>query len=331
MKNMQSGLVYKIVAILLITMLGITLMANSALFAREKAEKDKAEDQENLKIRIEEAAAKLYVAPIDATVDRIWRAIPGYNGMELDVQKTYDVMVQKRNKNTADLELYMHEVEPNVKLQDLGLQPIYKGNPAKEMVALMINTAWGSEYLDSMLTTLKEEKVKATFFLDGYWQNKEENFDLARRLVAEGHEIGNHGYNHTNMSKAGRAAAATSMNRTEQLIAAKLGVHSAFFAPPAGNFNDETIAIAADHGMKTVLWTLDTIDWQHPSSDSVVNKVDAQVAAGTLILMHPTDTTEGALRGIIRAIKAKNLKLGTVSETLSSERIYTIDPALGLD
>lgn len=79
--------------------------------------------------------------------------------------------------------------------------------------------------------------------------------------------------------------------------------------------------IAASLGLKTVLWTLDTVDWRNPSPESVVVKISSQSEPGTLILMHPTASSSKALRGMIRGIKAKGLQLGTVSETLSAERL----------
>jgi peptidoglycan/xylan/chitin deacetylase (PgdA/CDA1 family) len=70
-----------------------------------------------------------------------------------------------------------------------------------------------------------------------------------------------------------------------------------------------------------VLWTLDTVDWKHPPASSIVLKIRTRVEPGSLILMHPTDSSSEALPGMIAAIKQKGLALGTVSETLSPERI----------
>lgn len=117
---------------------------------------------DELRAQIAGKAAELNAQPVDAVVDRVWKAIPGYNGLEVDVEATY------RNallRGPADsLKLVYRQTEPKVSLSDLGAQPIYRGNPAKPMVSLMINVAWGNEYIVPMLDILDEEKVKVTFF-----------------------------------------------------------------------------------------------------------------------------------------------------------------------
>lgn len=266
---------------------------------------------------IRDKAAETKVAPVDAKVDRVWKAIPGYNGLEIDVEATYRKALGG-NLNTKIAYVY-RQVEPEIQLKDLGAHPVYRGNPAKPMVSFMINVAWGNEYIIPMLDTLDAEKVKATFFLDGSWLKK--NAELAKEIQKRGHELSNHAYSHPNMSRLSAERARLEISKTEDLLKETLGVENRWFAPPSGDFNQKTVDIASSMGLQTVLWTLDTVDWRKPSSASIVNKIGAKVEAGTLILMHPTASSSGALKGMIDSIRAKGLVLGTVSETLSSERI----------
>ncbi|MFS0869668.1 polysaccharide deacetylase family protein [Paenibacillus xylanilyticus] len=266
---------------------------------------------------IRDKAAETKIAPVNAKVDRVWKAIPGYNGMEIDVEATYRKALGG-NLNTKLSYIY-RQVEPEIQLKDLGPHPIYRGNPAKPMVSFMINVAWGNEYIIPMLDTLDAEKVKATFFLDGSWLKK--NADLAKEIQKRGHELSNHAYSHPNMSRLSAERARLEISKTEDLLKETLGVENRWFAPPSGDFNQKTVDIASSMGLQTVLWTLDTVDWRKPSSASIVDKIEAKVEAGTLILMHPTASSSGALKGMIQSIRAKGLVLGTVSETLSSERI----------
>lgn len=279
--------------------------------------------QENaaLRERIEEEAAKRRIAPIDARLDRVWKAIPGYNGLEVDVERTYRQMLSAPRE--APIRFVYREVPPKVQLADLGVHPIYRGNPEKPMVALMINVAWGNEYLEPMLKILDKEKVKATFFLDGSWLKK--NGDAARNIQSHGHEMSNHAYSHPDMSKLDRQAAYMQIAKTEKLLQSTLNVTNSWFAPPSGDYNGMTVKVAAEQGLRTVLWTLDTVDWRHPPAGSIINKIKSRVSAGTLILMHPTDSSSSALEGMIAAIKAKGLALGTVSETLSSDRVPSVE------
>ncbi|MBM7564663.1 polysaccharide deacetylase family protein [Paenibacillus sacheonensis] len=280
-----------------------------------------AQGKASLLEMIQAEAAKKRVAPVDARVDRVWKAIPGYNGLEVDVDRTYRLMLHA--PVNEPIRWMYREVAPKVGLDDLGRVPIYKGNPNKPMVALMINVAWGNEYIPFMLQTLKKENVKATFFFDGSWLKK--NTTLAKEIQAEGHELSNHAYTHPNMSQLDRNAAFNQIAKTEALLKSTLHVTNHWFAPPSGDFNQMTVDVAAEQGLKTVLWTLDTVDWKHPPAYSIIQKVRTRVEPGSLILMHPTDSSSSALKGIIAAIKGKGLLLGTVSETLSSDRASLVE------
>ncbi|UQZ37310.1 hypothetical protein C2I18_29475 [Paenibacillus sp. PK3_47] len=274
-------------------------------------------EQDELRALIESRAAKLNAAPVDAAVDRVWKAIPGYNGLEVDVEASYRNALLKGPGDS--LKLVVRQIQPKVSLKDLGAVPVYRGNPAKPMVSLMINVAWGNQYIVPMLDILDEEKVKVTFFLDGSWLSK--NRELAAEMMRRGHEMENHAYTHPNMSTLSRARATAEIEKTKLLLKESLGADNKWFAPPSGDFDQETVEIAASLGLKTVLWTLDTVDWRNPSPESVVQKISTKAEPGTLILMHPTASSSKALRGMIQGIRAKGLQLGTVSQTLSAERL----------
>ena len=241
--------------------------------------------------------------------------------LEVDVEQTYDRM--RQSPKETPIRYVYKEIPPKVGLDQLGSQPIYRANPNKPMVAIMINVAWGNEFLEPILKTLEKEHVKATFFLDGSWLKK--NPDAAKLIQSYGHEMSNHAYSHPSMSRLDRTSAYNQIAKTEALLKSTLQVNNRWFAPPSGDFNQMTVDVAAEQGLRTVLWTLDTVDWRHPPAGSVVRKIRAQVKQGSLILMHPTDSSRQALPGMIEAIKHKGLALGTVSETLSSKRVASVE------
>ncbi|XID95078.1 polysaccharide deacetylase family protein [Paenibacillaceae bacterium WGS1546] len=265
-------------------------------------------------------AAKQDQPPVNAVIDRVWKAIPGYDGRVVDVQATYlkAKLIGTSPGAGQGFPWVYRTVKPKVALTDLPLHPIYRGNPAKPMVALMINVAWGDEYLGPMLEILREADVKATFFFDGTWLSK--HMDVARTIIAQGHEASNHAYTHPAMSRLGAERQREEIGKTEALLK-QLGVRNVWFAPPSGDYNATTVKIASEFGLRTVLWTLDTVDWKNPEPASVVSKIGRNVGPGNLILMHPTAASQGALKGMIEAIRAKGYRLGTVSETLSPERL----------
>lgn len=270
--------------------------------------------------RIQRGAKPLEVPAVNAKIDRVWKAIPGYNGLEVDVDKTYRLASQ--SMKDGSIPWVFREVEPRITLDDLPPQPIYKGNPRKPMVSIMINVAWGDEFLDSILKTLDENRVHATFFLDGTWLSR--NRARAEELLKQGHELSNHAYSHPDMSRLDRAHATQEIVRTQRLLE-QLSVHNTLFAPPSGDYDAETVDIAHQLGLRTILWTMDTLDWKHPAPQSIVQKVAQRVEPGSLILMHPTSSSAAALQPMIAAIKGKGLALGTVSELISSKRIPNIE------
>ncbi|WP_124727533.1 polysaccharide deacetylase family protein [Staphylospora marina] len=278
--------------------------------------------EEELGRRIEKEAPKRYKPPVDARVDPIWKAIPGLNGLEVDVRATLEKTLKQ--KDHRKIAWVYRQVPPKVSLEDLGAEPIYRGNPEKRMTALMVNVAWGTEHIPDMLAILRRENVKATFFLDGSWLQK--NPDMARRIHAEGHEIGNHAWSHPLMSRISRGQIEREIGRTNELIAETLKVKSRWFAPPAGDFNRQVAEVSRAHGMGMVLWTVDTVDWRKSvTPDRMIRTMREKLEPGSLVLTHPTDRTVLALPGILEEGRRKGLRWGTVSEVLSPKRPEAIE------
>lgn len=277
-----------------------------------------------LKNKIGILAKELSKPPVDSRVDSVWKAIPGYNGIRIDEHTS--LLVAKQTGEVKREHLVYEEIPIKVRLEDLGAVPIYRGNPEKPVVSLMINVAWGTEHLPEMLASLEKEKVKATFFLDGSWLVK--NPDMARKILRQGHEIGNHGYSHPLMSKLSAEKVKQEIAKTEEAIHRLLGIRSALFAPPAGDYNQSTVDIAHELGLRTVLWTLDTVDWKRPAPQAIIQRIIPKVDNGMLILMHPTEPTKKALPQLIEDIKQKGLRLGTVSENFSPHRLPPVEPEL---
>ncbi|WP_066068675.1 polysaccharide deacetylase family protein [Neobacillus soli] len=267
--------------------------------------------------RIIKNASTYEIPPSEATVDRVWKAIPGYNGLKVDITASYKNM--KKKGIYDEKKLVFFQTKPKVHLQDLPPSPIYKGHPDKPMVTLIINVAWGNEYLSDMLETLKRHSVSASFFLEGNWVKK--NPELAKLIVSAGHEVGNHSYSHPDMKKLTATQAREQIQKTNEVIEAATGKKCAWFAPPSGSYRDETIRIAAQLNMKTVMWTVDTVDWRKPAPERLIERVMTKIDKGSIVLMHPTDSTAKSLDRLITLIEQKNFKIGTLSELMSEERI----------
>ncbi|WCK52847.1 polysaccharide deacetylase family protein [Aneurinibacillus sp. Ricciae_BoGa-3] len=264
-----------------------------------------------------ENAKRSSIAPINARMDPIWKAIPGYNGLTVDEAATLANMRQAGKWDQK--KIVYKETPPSIQLEQLDIAPVYRGNPEKPMVSFMINVAWGNEYLPKILRTLAQANVKATFFLDGSWTKKYP--EEANKIVQAGHEIGSHAYSHPNMSKISNARIEDEITRTNAVIQEATGITPTLFAPPSGDFDDRVVEAAARYQMKTILWTADTVDWRKPSSEQWFRTVAPKIGNGVLILMHPTESTADTLPRLIEYIRAKKLSIGIVSETLSSKRV----------
>ncbi|QFK71027.1 polysaccharide deacetylase family protein [Pradoshia sp. D12] len=266
--------------------------------------------------QIEQAAKTYNQEPVDAVIDKVWKKTPGYNGIQVNIEKSYKKMKTKGKFQEA--QLIFKENSPNVHLQDLSPSPIYRANPNKPVVSFIINVAWGNEYIEGMLDTLKRHKIHATFVLEGRWVKN--NPDLAKRIAAAGHELGNHSYTHPNMQQLSAAAAEKEISETNRVIQEVTGYTPKLFGPPSGSFNDRTVKVAASLGMETILWTVDTVDWKKPTPEVLTKRVLDHIHKGALILMHPTESTSKSMDILIKNIE-KEYKIVPVSEAFKEERI----------
>ncbi|WP_175638888.1 polysaccharide deacetylase family protein [Metabacillus schmidteae] len=258
----------------------------------------------------------------NAEIHKVWKATPGYNGIEVDIDESYKKM---KAKGSFDENLLVYrQVKPSVHLEDLNAEPIYRGHPDKPMVSFIINVAWGNEYIPDMLETLNKYHVKATFFLEGRWVK--ENPDMAMMIVDAGHEIGNHSYTHPDMSQLSAGKIREQLSKTNEVIKSVTDVTPTWFAPPSGSFKSEVVKIADEMKMKTVMWSVDTIDWQRPEPHVLVSRVMGKVHNGALILMHPTSSTSKSLETLILSIKQKGYSFGSVSMLVDEERLFRDDP-----
>ncbi len=194
--------------------------------------------------------------------------------------------------------------------------PIRRGNENSKYIAFACNVDWGNEVLPDMLSILNEEKIKITFFVTGRWA--EEFPDLMQQIVSNGHEIGSHGYQHLNYETLTLEQNEAQIKEADEILSGYIGEKIALFAPPSGAYNDSTLIAADKLGYKTILWTIDTIDWRAGSTeDIIINRVlKKDEFNGAIVLMHPMPETAKALPGLISSMREKNLKVGTVSDVL---------------
>jgi probable sporulation protein (polysaccharide deacetylase family) len=269
--------------------------------------------------QIKERAKELNKPPRNAEIDPVWKATPGYNGLVVDMEESFKAM--KKSNKFDENKLVVKQIKPSVHLENLPASPIYRGNPEKPMVTLLVNVAWGNEHLPGMLQTMKKQNVHSTYFLDGSWVKK--NPSLARMIAEEKHEIGNHAYSHPDLKKMTNDRITEELKQTNDVINATLNLSPKWFAPPSGSYRNDVVQIAANLDMKTILWSVDTVDWRNPDPDEMVERVLSKVHPGAMILMHPTSSSAAGLEKLIKGIKDKGYDIGTVTELMDEKRLIT--------
>lgn len=194
-------------------------------------------------------------------------------------------------------------------------EPIYEGKSGDKEIAFAMNVDWGTEYIPDILAILAEEDVKITFFFTGRWCG--ENPEVAKSIYESGMEIGNHGLKHKSPNAMSYEENLADIKEAEGIINDVLAIKTTLFAPASGEIGEAVLSAAADLGYTTILWSVDTIDWQKPAPDVILTRVRDKMKDGTIVLMHPTENTVEALQSIIEAAKEKGYTVVPVSKVIN--------------
>ncbi|GBF34200.1 polysaccharide deacetylase [Desulfocucumis palustris] len=206
----------------------------------------------------------------------------------------------------------------NSRTQPVMGQPVYHGDSRYKEIALTFNVFWGEEYIPGLLDILKENNVKSTFFMGGTWVKKFP--DLTKKIHLQGHEIGSHGYSHPHPDSLSKSANIKEIEKAEGVIYEAIGVRTDLFAPPYGERGPAVLQAAQEAGYTTILWSVDTIDWQRPDPGTIVARVVQKAESGSIVLMHPTEPTVKALPEIIKGLREEGYSFVTVSGMLEHMR-----------
>jgi len=195
-------------------------------------------------------------------------------------------------------------------------------------------------YTATLLDLLAERRIPATFFVIG--QNAERRPSLIKRMLAEGHEVANHGYSHANMRRLKPEAQFLEMKKTQDVLQA-VGAEARYFRPPYGRYTPESAAQAEKLGMTIMLWSLDSQDWKrHVTQLAGLHSISPVVQRSFpgmrgVLLFHDTHRrTVDQMADILDALIASGCeRFVTVSEYMSKapreegQRLATQAPDAG--
>ncbi len=201
--------------------------------------------------------------------------------------------------------------------------PIYSVERQDNKIAVTFDCAWGSDDIDLILETLKKHNCKATFFVLGTWAEKNE--EAMKKIVAYGHEIGNHSYNHTHYTTLSTDKMLEDIKKTNEAIKNACGTSPTLFRAPSGDYSNSVIEVCHNAKMEYIQWSVDSLDWRGLNSGQMQKRIIPKTQSGDILLFHNgTKHTAESLDEILSALEKKGFSFLKVSDLIYKDN-YTID------
>jgi len=198
---------------------------------------------------------------------------------------------------------------------------LLKGTANAKKIALTFDDAPDTVYTPQVLDILKKYNVKATFFIVG--RLAETHPEIVKRMVKEGHIIGNHSYNHSLLTKLTDEQYRMQITKTQKILNNTIGYMPKLVRPPYGEISESQLLWASEHNLLVVNWNVDSLDWKQLNQQQVTANVLNNARAGAIVLQHtgggPNQDLSGtvnALPTIIESLQAKGYRLVTLPELL---------------
>lgn len=186
-----------------------------------------------------------------------------------------------------------------------------KVDPKSRVIALTFDDGPSVESTDLILESLKKFNAHATFFVLG--SRVESHPEIIKKMTALGNEVGNHSWDHSQLTKLSPKKIAVQINKTQQIIKESSNYVPTLLRPPYGAFDHKVIASCKS--MDIALWDIDPEDWKIRNKEEIIQKVMSKAADGKVILMHDIyHTSAEAAEEIIRLLSKQHYQLVTVSE-----------------
>ncbi|KDQ71099.1 polysaccharide deacetylase family protein [Streptomyces halstedii] len=156
--------------------------------------------------------------------------------------------------------------------------------PGRDAMVLTFDDGPDPLYTPDILATLRRYQVRAMFFVCG--EMADGNRDLLREMAADGHVVGNHSWSHPLIPKLSRRRIRDELGSTSDVVEETLGQAPLWYRAPYGAWNRNSFEIGAEMGMEPLAWTVDSLDWTTPGTDTIVRRVEEGAAPGVIVLSH---------------------------------------------
>ena len=181
----------------------------------------------------------------------------------------------------------------------------------KSRIIITFDQGYENGYTSKILDTLKEKNVSAIFFLTGDYAKKEKA--LVRRMIDEGHVIGNHGMTHAKLPDLSPDELKEEVMSLHQYVLDEYGYEMQYFRYPCGEYSESTIEQLQKLGYKTLFWSFAYVDWKtdsQPSPETGFKKLTESAHGGEILLLHSVSSTNAQILGdVIDNLRAKGFKL----------------------
>lgn len=181
----------------------------------------------------------------------------------------------------------------------------------KKRIILTFDQGYENGYTAPILDVLKEKNVKAIFFLTGDYAKKEET--LVKRMIDEGHVLGNHGMTHASMPELNAGELKEEVMSLHEFVADKYGYEMQYLRPPCGEFSEESLSVCSEMGYKTLMWSFAYVDWKtddQPDPGQALERIVSSAHGGGIYLLHSVSSTNAAVLGdVIDRLRAEGFIL----------------------
>ena len=193
---------------------------------------------------------------------------------------------------------------------------VWKARPRRPSIALTFDDGPDPVHTPAVLDILAAHGVRATFFLVGKHAYAHQH--LARRIVAEGHQIANHTWSHRRLDGQGYQVVGEELDSTRDFLATIAGAPTRLYRPPRGEISARLLSYTATLGYTTVLWTESFGDDLRNGTKPITSRFEsANLGPGGIVLLHDNNAhTVDALEPLLRHLKQRNLRAETLSELL---------------
>lgn len=194
---------------------------------------------------------------------------------------------------------------------------LYRDKSGDKTLYLTFDNGYENGHTNEILNTLKQEDIKGTFFLTGHYLSSAP--DYVKRMVAEGHTIGNHTYSHPTMPKLSEEQLAKELLQFDDALFELTGItRTSIVRPPEGVYSENTLRIANKLGYQHIFWSMAIVDWyadRRRGTDVVVKELLDQLHPGAIILLHTvTQDNAEALPLFIKEAKKRGYRFGELEE-----------------